>query len=152
MALLWNKTIKKFCFLLNFVRKITAQHGVSKLSLAGGLLSQSHSQGDRGLIRSKGECHNPTGPCKRIVSGGDTQAARMEKGTPYKWNRESWESSTLSVKTEFRITKKTRTLHNNPGIHPRSIQKDANNCEYIRTQHRSSSLHSAKINGHKGRN
>ena len=60
----------------------------------------------------------------------------------------------ISDKTNFKIktvvTKKRhrRTLHNHQGVNPRRY----NNCKYICTQHRSTSIYKANTNSHKGRN
>ena len=55
----------------------------------------------------------------------------------------------ISDKTDFKIkaiTRQRRTLHNDQGINPR---RRHNNCKYLCTQHRSTSIHKANANSHK---
>ena len=56
----------------------------------------------------------------------------------------------ISDKIDFKVKTitrdKRRTLHNDQGINPR---RRYNNCKYLCTQHRSTSLHKATANSHK---
>ena len=76
----------------------------------------------------------------------------MEKGILHKWkSKESWSSNT-SDKIEFKIkivTRQGRALHNDQKINPR---KRYNNCKYICTEHRNTSICKANVNRHKWKN
>ena len=51
----------------------------------------------------------------------------------------------MSDKIDFKIRQRT-TLHNDQGINPR---RRYNNCIYLCTQHRGTSIHKANVNSHK---
>ena len=53
----------------------------------------------------------------------------------------------ISDKIDYKIKtiKETKILHNYQGINPR---RRYNNCEYLCTQHRSTSIHKANANSH----
>ena len=77
----------------------------------------------------------------------------MEKGIPHKWkSEESWSSNT-SDKIKFKIKivnkKQRRALHNDQKINPR---KSYNNCKYICTEHRNTSICKANVNRQKQKN
>ena len=56
----------------------------------------------------------------------------------------------LSDKIDLKDYKRQeRTLHNDQGINPRGRH---NNCKYLSTQHRSTSMHKTNTNSHKRRN
>ena len=55
-------------------------------------------------------------------------------------------SDEIDFKNGYKI--QTRTVHNDQRINPRRY----NNCKYIRTQHRSTTIHKAHANNHKRRN
>ena len=56
----------------------------------------------------------------------------------------------LSDKIDLKDYKRQeRTLHNDQGINPRGRH---NNCKYLSTQHRSTSIHKTNTNTHKRRN
>ena len=55
-------------------------------------------------------------------------------------------SDNIDLKDNY---KRSRTLHNNQGINPRGKH---NNCKYLCTQHRSTSIHKTNTNRHKRRN
>ena len=57
-------------------------------------------------------------------------------------------SFSISDKTVLKI-KEGRTLHNDQEINPRGRH---NNCKYLSTQHRSTSIHKKNTNRHKRRN
>ena len=81
-----------------------------------------------------------------------TESEGIEKDIPCKWkSKESWSSNShirqnrLSNKNYYK--RQRRTLHNDQGINPR---RRYNNCKYLCTQHRSTSIHKANANSHKG--
>ena len=58
-------------------------------------------------------------------------------------------SDKINLKKKEYYKRQGRTLHNDQGINPRGRH---NNCKYLGTQHRNTSIHKTNSNRHKRRN
>ena len=89
-----------------------------------------------------------------LLTKGHIQTERegMKKDIPCKWkSKESWSSNSHIRQNRLQnkdyYMRQRRTLHNAQGINPR---RRYNNCKYLCTQHRSTSIHKANADNHKG--
>ena len=81
-----------------------------------------------------------------------SESEGMEKDIPCKWKSKEAAvailiSEKVNLKNKEYYKRKRRTLHNDQGINPR---RRYNNCKYLCTQHRSTSIHKAMLRAIKG--
>ena len=92
-------------------------------------------------------CKRPTSDLGHI----QTESEGMEKDISCKWKSKEGCSSKSLIRQNRLLNKdyykrQTRTLYNDQGINPRGRY---NNCKYLCTQHRSTSIHKVNANSHK---
>ena len=83
-----------------------------------------------------------------------TESERMEKYIPCEWEpKEARVVILISDKIDLKIKKIRRDKEGHYIMMKGSIQEeDVNNCKYLFTQHRSTSIHKTNTNRHKRRN
>lgn len=89
---------------------------------------------------------------KKSTSDLKTESERMEKYIPRKWEAKAGIVILDSDKVDLKIKNITRDKEGHYVMIKGSIQEEDNNCKYLCTQHRSTSIHKINTNRHKRRN